>query len=212
MTEPIESRSASDPEASQMRVVDALLVRLNQGGDVGARDELIQLTYERLQLLTRKFLWKYPAVRRWEETGDVLHDALIRLMQAFGSVKLENARHYFNLSAQLIRRELLDTKRHYYGAQGAGAHHATRVQVSDSGQTVSGRIGTETLEPEGLARWTEFHRAVNQLPEDEREVTDLIWYQDLTHDEAATLLGVATKTIARRWREARLKLGKWMTL
>ena len=39
-----------------------------------------------------------------------------------------------------------------------------------------------------------------------REVFELIWYQDLTHADAAAVLGVATKTIQRRWREARLQL------
>jgi len=213
MSEPVNQNTSS----GQVDAVEALLTRMNQsGGDIAVRNELIQLTYDRLRILTRKYLWKYPAVARWDESGDVCHNALIRLMQAFASVQFENARHYFNLSARLIRRELLDTKKHYYGAEGSGANHATQVgggggSDDDSGAlSVYGRVGTETLEPEGLAAWTEFHKAVEKLPEEEREVTGLLWYQDLTHDEAATLLGVATKTIARRWREARLKLGKWM--
>ena len=211
MTEPSNQSSSS---GSQVVVVEALLSRLNQGGDIAARNELIQLTYDRLRILTRKYLWKYPGVARWDESGDVLHNALIRLMQAFGSVQFENARHFFNLSARTIRRELLDTKRHYYGAEGTGANHATQVGggggSEDDGLSVYGQVGTQTLDPERLAAWTEFHKTVDRLPEEEREVTNLVWYQDLTHDEAARLLDVNTKTVQRRWREARLKLGKWM--
>ncbi|MCL2639698.1 MAG: sigma-70 family RNA polymerase sigma factor [Phycisphaerales bacterium] len=210
MTTPSNQQSSS----GQVEAVEALLARLNQNGEIAARNELIQLTYDRLRVLTRKYLWKYPAVARWDESGDVCHNALIRLMQAFGSVKFENARHFYNLSARMIRRELLDTKKHYYGAEGSGANHATQVgrggDDDGEGLSIYGQVGTETLEPEGLAAWTEFHKAVEALPEEEREVTGLVWYQDLSHDEAARLLGVATKTIARRWREARMKLGKWM--
>ena len=40
--------------------------------------------------------------------------------------------------------------------------------------------------------------AIDALPEDEREVFDLVRIQGMTHTEAAALLGVATKTVQRR--------------
>ena len=55
-------------------------------------------------------------------------------------------------------------------------------------------------------RWTDFHRLAGGLPEAEREVFDLLWYQDLTQEEAAALLGVDVRTVQRRWRSARLNL------
>ena len=33
---------------------------------------------------------------------------------------------------------------------------------------------------------------------------DLLWYRGLTHAQAAEALGVATKTVQRRWASARL--------
>ena len=35
---------------------------------------------------------------------------------------------------------------------------------------------------------------------------DLLWYRGLTHAQAAESLGVATKTIQRRWASARLMI------
>jgi DNA-directed RNA polymerase specialized sigma24 family protein len=35
-----------------------------------------------------------------------------------------------------------------------------------------------------------------------------MWIHELSQVEAATVLGVATKTIARRWRRAKLKLAE----
>jgi RNA polymerase sigma-70 factor (ECF subfamily) len=51
-----------------------------------------------------------------------------------------------------------------------------------------------------------FHEAVERLPMEEREVLGLLWYQGMTHAQAAEVLGVATKTVQRRWASARLLL------
>jgi RNA polymerase sigma-70 factor (ECF subfamily) len=44
------------------------------------------------------------------------------------------------------------------------------------------------------------------MPDEEREIFDLLWYQGLSQAEAATLLKVSERTIKRRWQSARLKL------
>jgi RNA polymerase sigma-70 factor (ECF subfamily) len=40
--------------------------------------------------------------------------------------------------------------------------------------------------------------AIDELPEDEREVFDLVRIQDMTQTEAAQLLGVSAVTVKRR--------------
>ena len=54
-------------------------------------------------------------------------------------------------------------------------------------------------DPANLAAWAEFHAQVEHLPEEQREVFDLLWYQELSQAEAATLLGVSERTVKRRW-------------
>lgn len=44
------------------------------------------------------------------------------------------------------------------------------------------------------------------LPEEEREIFDLLWYQGLTQAEAANLLNISDRTVKRRWQSARLLL------
>jgi RNA polymerase sigma factor (sigma-70 family) len=66
------------------------------------------------------------------------------------------------------------------------------------------QVSKETGRPESLDEWTAFHEAVDRLPEEERQVMDLLWYRGLTHAQAAEALGVATKTVQRRWASARL--------
>jgi RNA polymerase sigma-70 factor (ECF subfamily) len=109
-----------------------------------------------------------------------------------------------------MRRELIDLARHYGGPEGPGAHHSTQARRNGAGNVGSNPPAYEpsdvTHDPERLAAWTEFHRQVEALDDEDREVFDLLWYQGLTQAEAATLLGVSERTISRRWLAARLSL------
>src|SRR5262245_35464825 len=62
----------------------------------------------------------YPNVRRWEQTDDVLQNAVIRLHRALQQLTVQTPLDFFRLAALNIRRELLDLARHYYGPQGRG--------------------------------------------------------------------------------------------
>ena len=57
-----------------------------------------------------------------------------------------------------------------------------------------------------MAAWAEFHRQAELLPDEEREVFDLLWYQGLSQSEASELLQVSERTVKRRWQSARLYL------
>src|SRR5262245_16318293 len=70
-------------------------------------------------------LKSFPSVARWGETGDVAQNALIRLHSALAKGFIESTRHYWNLAALEIRRELMDLARHYLGPEGQGAKHHT---------------------------------------------------------------------------------------
>src|SRR5262245_52347674 len=103
-----------------------------RAGDDSAREELLASTCDRLRRLTRKMLKGYPGVHRWEETDDVLQNAMLRLCRALRDVTPPTAHDYFRLAAVQVRRELIDLARHYYGPQGPGAHHATHAPGHDS--------------------------------------------------------------------------------
>jgi RNA polymerase sigma-70 factor (ECF subfamily) len=61
-----------------------------------------------------------------------------------------------------------------------------------------------------LAAWAEFHQQIGSLPDEEREVFDLLWYQGLSQTEAAGVLHVSERTIKRRWQAARYALSEAM--
>ena len=179
--------------------LDGLLERL-RNGDPAARGEVINLACERLRRLTRRMLRDYPAVHRWSETDDVLQGAMIRLHRSLSQVRPESERRFFGLAATQIRRELIDLARHHLGPEGHGANHHT-----DGGETV-GKALDATGAPHTLLDWTSFHEQVGLLPDEQREVFDLLWYEGLTQPDAAEVLGVSLATLKRRWQSARIAL------
>lgn len=185
------------------------LDRLKEG-DSSARDELLDLASGRLRSLAHRMLLDDRRVRRWEETADVLQGALIRLCRALDAAPPTTPQEFYRLAALQMRRELIDLARHHYGPQGAGAHHATA-------QLEKGRVDTQAHEPADVtleasrgAAWTEFHEQVARLPDEHREVFDLLFYQGLSQADAAEVLGVHERTIKRRWQAARLRLHEAM--
>src|SRR5688500_16433430 len=73
-----------------------------------ARDELIRHACARLEELTRRMLRHYPRLRRWEQTADVLQNALLRLHRSLETVRPGSAGQFYGLAATHIRRELID--------------------------------------------------------------------------------------------------------
>jgi RNA polymerase sigma-70 factor (ECF subfamily) len=186
-----------------------LLDRL-AAGDPTARDELIAATNKRLIPLARKLLGGFARLRRWEQTDDVLQNALLRLHRSLEQTAPSDPRRYFGLAAAMIRRELLDMARHYYGPHGPAAHHASRGRASRAkpSSTRSSRpaAAPDSADPRRQAEWTEFHRLVDRLPAAEREVFDLLWYHGLSQKAAAEVLQVSLRTVKRLWQSARLQL------
>jgi RNA polymerase sigma-70 factor (ECF subfamily) len=191
---------------SQSVRIQGWLDRL-RAGDESAREKLLNCACERLTRLTRKMLRDYPRVKRWEQTDDVMQNATMRLYRALSKVRPASAADFFRLAALNIRRELLDLAKHYYGPQGQGARHASHGRKGGSrSRNAAFDPPDRSAEPSRLDAWTEFHSQVERLPDEEREIFDLLWYQQLSQAEAAALLHISERTVKRRWQAARLKL------
>jgi RNA polymerase sigma-70 factor (ECF subfamily) len=176
----------------------AYLDRL-QGGDDTAFDDLIRRTEERLYLLARRILHQYPGVRRWEDTGDVLQDALLRLVRDLRDKRKRpsDPREFFRLAASRIRSVLLDLHRHYQGPCGLGAN----VVAAREGAAAGG--GPDPVAPapssSDMERWTAFHEAVERLEPKQREVVGLLFYHGWKQAEVAELLQMSVRTVSKYW-------------
>jgi RNA polymerase sigma-70 factor (ECF subfamily) len=195
-------------ESASTAYVATCLERLRDG-DAAALNQLIARTSARLQRLAAKMFAGFPRLQRWEAADDVFQNATMRLCRALNAKVPESPCAYYRLASMQIRRELIDLARHYFGPQGsASQYESTAPADSDAGSSALAAIeaSTDTQNPGRLAEWTEFHRAVEFLPEAERDVFEMIWYQGLKQEEIADLLGIDVRTVQRRWRHARIQL------
>lgn len=194
-------RKAPMPKGSDTELQG--LIDLANRGDREARSRLLDHACDRLLTLTKTMFAGFPSLRRWEQTDDVFVNSMMRLHRALESVQPESVRHFLNLAATQIRRELLDLKKHYYGKEGLGANHHTDYQPADA---QGGSLSRTATEPEDLSMWSVFHEKVDELPEELRETFNLIYYEGLSQEESASVLGLSVSTVKRRWQEARIKL------
>jgi RNA polymerase sigma-70 factor (ECF subfamily) len=173
-----------------------------QKGDEDARDELVRSVGNSLERLARKMLQRYPGVQRWEETGDVLQNALLRLLRAVQEIKPASMRDFFGLAAEQVRRELVDLARHYRSGKGLGR------RLASDGDAILQKVELEdpAVADDNLERWHDFHEAIFRLPPEEREIMGLVFYHGWTQAQIAALFQTSERTIRRRWQSACLKI------
>ncbi|HTE05011.1 MAG TPA: sigma-70 family RNA polymerase sigma factor, partial [Planctomycetota bacterium] len=110
------------------------------------------------------------------------------------TVRPGNVRQFFALANRHIRWELNDLARHL-------DEQPRAVELIDAAAPSS---------PTSVARPSPNMRrmldAIESLPEEERETFSLVRIHGMTHDEAAGVMGVSTKTVQRRVNHSRLLL------
>jgi RNA polymerase sigma-70 factor (ECF subfamily) len=177
-----------------------------QAGDPQAADDLFRAVGARLEHITRNMLRGFPAVRDLAETADVLQGSLLRLLNTLRHLRPESTRHFFNLAAVHVRRELLDLARRF------SARGFPRPAPGDSADDSAGagpvQAAEAPAEDADLDLWCRFHEAVDRLPAEEREVVGLVFYHGWKQAQIAALFQVDERTVRRRWQSACLRLNQ----
>jgi RNA polymerase sigma-70 factor (ECF subfamily) len=106
-------------------------------------------------------------------------------------------RRFFALANQHIRWQLNDLARRVDERPAAG-------MLAESGVAGSPASMESRLSPDAVR----ILEVIDRLPEDEREVFDLVGIQGLSHAEAAAVVGVSEKTVQRRLNRARILLAE----
>jgi RNA polymerase sigma-70 factor (ECF subfamily) len=197
------------PHFSTTHLIQLNLERLRQG-DAAARDELVAVAYGRLRRRSEQMLRDFPRVGRWADAEDVCQEAAVRLCRAIEQERPESVHNFLKLLTLQIRRELLDLARKFHGPQGLGRQHQSAAALPAGSSDGPGLEPSDEAanRPDQLALWTAFHEQVAALPEQEREVFELLWYHELTQVEAAELLGISESTLKRRYLRARRRLSR----
>ena len=201
----------SNSQLTQSTVaVQNCLDRLGRDEDAATR-ELLNVAMHRLRLISRKILADIPGIKRWESTDDLLQNALLRLWKAVEKHHPPTPVDFFRLAAHIIRHEMIDLARSRFGPHGWGANHhspAVRSGQRDGVPLEQVEPNSDSHDPEKLQEWTEFHTYVENLPDDERLLFDLLWYQGLSMAETSELLQIPIRTLSRHWALARVRLSE----
>jgi RNA polymerase sigma-70 factor (ECF subfamily) len=151
---------------------------------------LMDRAVRRLHLLCTTLLYRsYPRLTQPAlkvQADELLGAVAERLLKALREARPRTVRQLFALANQHMRWKLNDLARRLDNQP--AAVELCEGLVPAPGGSVSG------LTPDGLRML----QAIDELPDDEREVFDLVRIQGMTQSEAAQLLGVSTVTVKRR--------------
>ncbi|HYO08512.1 MAG TPA: sigma-70 family RNA polymerase sigma factor [Tepidisphaeraceae bacterium] len=164
------------------------------GGDAPAEPvirELLGSAAGRLHLLCANLLYRsYPRLTRPPlnlRADEMLGGVVERMLKALREIRPQSVRQFFALANQHMRWELNDLARRL-------DHQAPAVEVRQSLVAAPAESSASQVSPDTRR----ILGAIENLPEEEREVFDLVRIQGMSQPEAAGVLGVSPKTVQRR--------------
>ncbi len=162
--------------------------------------ELLARAVGRLHLLCATVLYqRYPRLTQPPlnlQAEELLSSVVERLLKAMQSARPNGVRQFFALANQHMRWELNDLARRL-------DKEDPDIQLMESLAVSPESSGSELSQS---AR--RMLQAIDELPEEEREVFSLIRIQGITQVEAAEILNVSVKTVQRRLNRSLLLLAK----
>ena len=161
-------------------------------GDQAALNQLTPLVHDELHRLAHNHMCGERAGHILQTTA-LVNEAYLRLID-WKNVRWQNRAHFFGVSAQLMRRILVDFARtRGYQKRGGGA-----LQVSlDEAAFVSNDKGTDVVALD------EALNSLEQLNVRQSKVVELRFFGGLSVDDTAEFLKVSVGTVERDWRLAR---------
>jgi RNA polymerase sigma factor (TIGR02999 family) len=173
------------------------LLRAWSDGDQGALEQLTPIVYDELRRLARYYMSK-ERPGHYLQTTALVNEAYIRLTD-YKRMRWENRAHFFAVSAQLMRRILVDHARQHNLKRGAGVQH---VSLEDT--------AVVREQDEDLVVLDDALHALTRFDTRKAQVVELRFFGGLTVDETAEVLKVSPITVMRDWSTARAWLYREM--
>ena len=172
------------------------ILRLIEGGDPEAAEELLPLVYDELRKLAAiKMAGENPG--QTLQATALVHEAYMRLVSADEKSTWDNRGHFFAAAAEAMRRILIDLVRRKQSQRHGGDHERHELREED--------LTSIPLDH----RLLDLDTALARLAIVEAELAELVklrFFAGLTINEAAAALDISPRTAKRNWAYARVWL------
>jgi RNA polymerase sigma-70 factor, ECF subfamily len=166
---------------------DSDLARRAAAGDAVAFATLAERHYDRLYALA----WRWVGAR--DEAEDVAQETMVKIAGAIRNFRGDSA--FATWAYRIAYTTAVDHIR--ARARVAPLAPARLLELTD---------GADCDTPEQAMMDNELWRAVRALPEQQRDAVLLVYGEDLSHGEAAALMGCSENTVSWHLGEARKRL------
>ena len=178
--------------SAESQTITALLVDWRNGNAV-SKDQLAEILYNELRVLAGHHLRGERADHTLQPTA-LVHELYLRLFGTSGTIPWQNRAHFFAVSAQTLRRILVDHARAHRAEKRGGDH--VRVSLTMAAEWAGAR-------DEDLLAVEEALQQLEQLQPRAAQVVELRFFGGLTEEESAAVLDVSAITVKRDWKFAR---------
>ena len=176
---------------SESQEVTVLLSALTRGDD-GAASKLIPIVYDELRRLAGSYMRRERADHTLQATA-LVHEAYLKLIEQ-RSVNWQSRAHFFGVSAQLMRRILIDHARGHTREKRGGEQKKVSL---DEAFVFSEKQADELLAVDDSLN------LLTKIDPRQARVVELRFFGGLSVEEAAEVLGVSPKTVKRDWSVAK---------
>src|SRR6266516_7128291 len=167
------------------------LLRAWTDGDRGALDKLTPIVYDELHRLARRYMKRERAGHSLQTTA-LVNEAYMRLVE-YKRMQWQNRAHFFAVSAQLMRRILVEHARRHNLKRGGGVQHVSLEETA----MVGGKRGAD------LVALDEAMNALARLDPRKVQVVEMRFFGGLSVEETAEVLKVSAVTVMRDWSTAK---------
>jgi len=164
-------------------------------GDEGALQKLMPLVYKELHRLARRYMGGERSGHTLQ-TSALVNEAYLRLVDV-QKVNWQNRAHFFAVSAQLMRRVLVDFARSRRSLKRGG--DAPTVSLEESLVLSRGRGADLVALDDAL-------KALAAMDPRRSRVVELRFFGGLSAEESAEVLKVSAETVMHDWKLAKVWL------
>ncbi len=182
-----------DPSPAEITV----LLKAWNGGDGHALDRLTPVVYAELRRIARRYMSRENPDNSMQATA-LVHEAYIRLVDA-KVAQWQDRAHFFAISAQMMRRILVDAARTRQAGKRGGLLNRVELNESLDGAPMT---GNQTL------RLNDALDALAVFDARKAKVVELRFFGGLSVDETAEVLNLSPQSVMRDWKLARAWLAR----